>query len=185
MRALRPVARCQAGRGPEPTVAVIDSQSVKTTDSGRHRGYDAGKKIKFRKRHITVETEGLLIAAHVQPADIQDRDGAPDVILAMLETEPTVMKLFTDSGYRGPKLRRLPKERVLSDLIVIVEKPKDIKAFNVLCRRWVVERSFAWMCRCRRLAKDFERTIESSVACVNRTAFRFMMRWIARTKPIA
>ena len=125
-----------------------------------------------------------MIAVRAHTANIQDRDGAPDVILAMLEAEPTVKKLFADGGYRGPKLRRLLKERALSDLIEIVEKPKGFKAFTVDYRRWVVERSFAWMGRCRRLAKDFEQTIESSVAWVKRNACRFMMRRIARTKPI-
>ena len=99
----------------------------------------------------------------------------------MLEVAPTVEKLFADGGYQGPKLRGMLEERAVADLIEIVEKPKGVEEFTVLYRRWVVERRFAWLGRCRRLAKDFERTIRSAVAWVKLAACCFMMRRLARS----
>ena len=110
-------------RSPEPTVAVIDSQSVKTMESGGPRGHDAGKKIKGRKRQIAGDAEGFPIAVHVHTVDFQDRDGATEVILDMLEGAPTVAKLFADGRYQGPKLRGVLKDRAVADMIKIAGKP--------------------------------------------------------------
>ena len=129
---------------------------MKTTESGGPRGYDAGKKIKGRKRQLAVDLEGLPLAIQVHEASVQDRDSAPEAILELLEKAPTVKKLFADGGYAGPKLAERLQELGLSDLLEIVPKPKGEKGFTVLSHRWVVERTFSWLGRCRRLAKDFE-----------------------------
>ncbi len=120
--------------------------------------------MKGRKRHLIVDADGTPVVMTVHTADIQDRDGAPDLIAKLLETVPTVCRPFADGGHAGPKLRERPAGMGLSNVIRIVEKPKDVKGFTVPCRRWVVERTFAWMGRCRRLSKDYERLCESSLA---------------------
>ncbi len=177
---LRTLGRAQAGREAQPTAAAIDSQSVKTTEAGGPAGCDAGKKVKGRKRRLTVDVEGFPIALRVHEADVQDRDGAPAVILAMLEKAPQVTKLWADGGYAGPKLEAALAAHGLGSIVEIVQRPRETRGFTVLYRRWVVERTFAWMSRCRRLAKDFERTLESSLAWAQLAACRFLMRRVAR-----
>ncbi len=178
--ALRDRARAQAGRGVAPTAAIIDSRSVKTTESGGPSGQDAGRKIRVRKRHIAVDMEGSPIVVHVHPADVQDRDGAPEVIADLLSKARGVSKVFADGGYRGDRLRDRLKDLTLPDLLEIVGKPKETKGFIVISRRRVVARTFARRGRCRRLARDFERSLESSLAWVQRAACRFLMRRVAR-----
>jgi putative transposase len=168
----------QAGRSPTPTAGVIDSQSVKTTEAGGPHGFDAGKKIKSCKRHIT-DTLGHLVGLDVHPADIQDRDGAVRVIKAIRALYPWLRHLFADGGYAGPKLkRRLSKTGNWT--IQIVKRSDKASGFELLPRRWMVEQTFAWLGRCRRLSKDFEASLQSAAPRVLLAHIRLLTRKIAR-----
>ena len=172
-------AREAAGRSPQPTAGVIDSQSVKTTESGGISGYDAGKKVKGRKRHILTDTQGFLVAALVHAADIQDRDGAPAVLAEARYRFPWLRHIFADGGYAGEKLRSALRKMGTWNLEIIRRFDKA-KGFEVLPRRWVVERTLAWLGRSRRLAKDWEQSRESAIAWLFIANIRLMTRRIAR-----
>lgn len=166
-------------REASPSAGVIDSQSVKTTESGGPRGYDAGKKIKGRKRHIVTDTQGFLVGAVIHPADIQDRDGAPDVLAHIRHNFPWLRHVFADGGYAGDKLKNA-LAKMGTWAIEIIKRSDAAKGFELLPRRWVVERTFAWLGRNRRLAKDFERTIASATAWLFLASVQFLTRRIAR-----
>jgi transposase len=151
------------GREASPTAGIIDSQSVKTTEAAGQRGYDAGKKINGRKRHLLVDTMGLLIAAIVHRADIQDRDGAPLLLATMRSAFLWLRHIFADAASAGGKLQQA-LAKLGTWTFEIVRRSDTAKGFEPLPRRWVVERTIAWLNRNRRLAKDFEATVESAQA---------------------
>jgi putative transposase len=152
---------------------------VKTTESGGPRGYDAGKKIKGRKRHIVTDTEGNLVHAVIHPAHVQDRDGAPLVLAEIIRHHPWLRHIFADGGYAGDKLRQALR-KIGKWRVEIIKRSDHAKGFEVLPRRWVVERTFAWLGRNRRLAKDFEQTIASATAWLFIASIQLLARRIAR-----
>jgi putative transposase len=172
-------ARRAMGRKPSPTAAVIDSQSAPTTESGGPRGFDAGKRVHGRKRHIITDTNGLLLAVHVHPANVQDVHGAVPLLERLRTKFPKLRHVFADRIYRGDQLVRAVAH-CGSWTIEIVERPAGVKGFQLLPRRWVVERTFAWLGRCRRLAKDFEASIASATAWLLVAHLRLLTRRLAK-----
>ena len=165
--------RKQHNKNEEPSVGIIDAQSVKNTlVSSQDKGFDAGKKIKGIKRHIIVDTLGLILAVVIQSASVQDRDGAISVINALTENWKKVIKIFADSGYRG-ELIEIVKRRFKIELEII--KRNELHTFKVLPKRWIVERTFAWIDTNRRNSKNYERLNNTSVAMVHLAAIRIML----------
>ena len=183
---LREHARRALGRCPEPSAAIIDSQSVKTTDRGGVHGYDGAKKVNGRKRHLLVDTLGFVLKAVVHGADIMDRDGILLLLEPLRGVFPRLEQVWVDMGYRGKVLDWIREH--LGWRVEVVQKPRrwgwypiDVEpppmpAFTVLPRRWVVERSFAWLGRYRRMSKDYEYLTASSEAMIYAAMSRLLLR---------
>lgn len=181
--ALGEAARQLAGRKPQPSAGVIDSQSVATSYAGGPCGLDAAKRVKGRKRHLVTDTDGLLLAVQVHPANVQDCHGAAPLLRAARLKHPGLGYIFADRVYRGTQL-----QQAVADCgpwtIAIVERPAGVRGFQLLPRRWVIERSFAWLGRCRRLSKDFEKTVASATAWILLAQTRLLTRRIARANEL-
>ena len=165
--------RKRHGKNEEPSVGIIDAQSVKSTlVSSEDKGFDAGKKIKGIKRHIIVDTLGLILAVVIQSASVQDRDGAISVIEKLFENWRKIIMIFADGGYRG-KLVGKVKSKFKIELEII--KRDELHTFKILPKRWIVERTFSWIDTNRRNSKNYERLNQTSVAMVHLAAIRIML----------
>lgn len=178
---LRRQVRQAEGKAPEPTAAIIDSQSVKATRTSGLRGYDAGKKVKGTKRHLLVDTVGLLLCVVVHAADIQDRDGAKLVFERARPKCATLRLVWADGGYAGKLIAWL--QALCGWVLTIVKRSDGVKGWVLLRRRWVVERTFGWLSQCRVLARDYEYHAESSEAWIQIGMIHLMLRRLQPGKP--
>lgn len=176
--ALRVKVRQQDGRKPQPTAAVIDSQSVKTTEVGGPKGYDAGKQVNGRKRHLIVDTLGLLLAVIVHSADQQDQSGACLVLYALWEKMKRIRVIFADSAYGRKGLPEFVRA-TLGFTIEVVRRTGLTRGFEVLPKRWIVERTFGWLGRSRRHSKDYERNPETSQTLIQISMIHLMLKRLA------
>jgi transposase len=170
-------AREAAGRDAQPTAGIVDSQSVKTSEGGGPRGYDANKKINGRKRHLLVDTQGFVLRGIVHPASVQDRDGLAALLTRIRRRFPWLRRLFADGGYQGEVAAAAARCERLA--LAIVKRPDQATGFVVLPKRWIVERTFAWLGRNRRLARDVEQLVATSAAHLYLAATRLLTRRLA------
>jgi putative transposase len=179
--ALHRAERERVGRPPDPSAAILDSQSVKTVEESAHIcGYDAYKRMQGRKRHLLVDTLGLPIISYVTPADVHDTVGARKVLVGLTYFVPRLKTIWADAAHRGQELADWCQQQGGWDL-EIVEREPGSRGFNVQPRRWVVKRSFAWLRRNRRLAKDYERKVQTSETLIILATVRLLLRRLAHS----
>lgn len=179
---LRDCVRTVEGKNKAPTAAIIDSQSVKTSDQAGESGYDAGKKIKGRKRHLAVDTLGLILMMYITSAAVQDRTAAQTLIKALVELYARVQIIWADGGYMGKLVQWVKNLRPFGKLkLEIVQRSnRKKKGFQVIPKRWIVERTFGWLYKCRRLCRDYEVRTDHSEAMVRICMIRIMVRRVAK-----
>jgi putative transposase len=177
-RELRIEVRLNEGKDAEPSAAIVDSQSVKTTETSGERGYDAGKKINGIKRHLLVDTLGMILTVMVLTADIQDRDGARKLLAKAKGHFPRLQKIWADGGYAGTLIDWV--KELCGWILEIVKRSDTAKGFEILPHRWIVERTFGWLNRARRLSKNYERLTASSEAMVYLAMLPLMTRRLAK-----
>jgi putative transposase len=178
--ALHRAERERVGRHPDPSAAIMDSQSVKTVEeSARVRGYDAHKCVKGRKRHLLVDTLGLPIAWYVTPADTHDTVGARKLLGGLTCFVPRLTKIWADAAYRGHELAEWCQAQGDWD-VEVVERTPGVRGFRVQPKRWVVERTFGWLSRNRRMSKDYERTVQTSETLIEVAMIRLLVARLGR-----
>lgn len=172
---LRRCVRVMLQRNEDPSVAIIDSQTTKATDIALETGYDAGKKIKGRKRHLLTDTQGLLLDVRVHSAGIQDRDGAKILLRHAKTSLASVGKIFADGGYAG---KLIPWVQEHFGITVEIVKRSELHTFVVLPIRWIIERTNAWVSKVRRLAKDYEKKTLNQESMIYVRMIQLMLRWV-------
>jgi len=176
---LRAMVRNAAGKDCRPTAAILDSQSVKSDPHGGLVGYDAAKRIKGRKRHLLIDTLGLLLGVEVSAADVPEREGAQTLLDRVLQWFRWLRLMWVDGGYSGPDFAQWVRSVRPKLEVQVVKRSDDIKGFKVLPRRWVIERTFGWLMRQRRLVRDYEVTETSATAWIYIAMIRIQLRRLA------